>query len=284
MDRLLPIVVAGLGVGSVYALVAFGLTMIYRSTTVMNFAHGQVFMLGAVIALILIEDGMPYVLAILCSVAAAFVVGVLIEKVAMERLLNADHVVLVFATVAVGFIILGAVRYFSFDQRGMPPLISGNVRIGGAVIDPQYLLTLGVLAAISGTFAWVFLRTPVGRVARASTQSLRGAGLVGIDVRRVFTVMWGLGCAVAALGGILAAPTLSVSPDIGERPLILGFAVMALGGFGSFLGAVVGGLILGVVEQLAAFYVSTTLGDAIGFVVILLVLLIRPSGLFGTHE
>lgn len=284
MDRLLPIIVAGLGVGSVYAMVALGLTMIYRSTTVMNFAHGQVFMLSAVIALLLIERGMPYVLAIVCSVAAAFVLGVLIEKVALERLLNADHVVLVFATVAVGFIILGAVRYFSFDQRGMPPLVGGSIRVGSAVIDPQYLITLGVLAVISGAFAWVFLRTPMGRVARASTQSLRGAGLVGINVQRVFATMWGVGCAVAGLGGILAAPTISVSPDIGARPLILGFAVMALGGFGSFLGAVVGGLILGVVEKLAAFYVSTTLGDAIGFVVILLVLLIRPSGLFGAHD
>jgi branched-chain amino acid transport system permease protein len=284
MDRLLPIIVAGLGVGSVYSLVALGLTMIYRSTTVMNFAHGQIFMVGAVISLLLIESGWPYVLAIVCAVAAAFVIGVLIEKVALERLLHADHVVLVFATVAIGFIIVGAVRYFGFDQRGMPPLVGGTIHVGGSVVEPQYLVTLGALAIISAGFAWVFLRTGVGRVARASTQSLRGAGLVGINVHGVFATMWGVGCAVAALGGILAAPMISVSPDIGNRPLILGFAVMALGGFGSFLGAVVGGLILGVVEKLAAFYVSTTLGDAIGFVVILLVLLIRPSGLFGAHD
>ncbi len=284
MDRFIAILVAGLGVGSVYALVALGLTMIYRSTTVMNFAHGQVFMVGAVVTLVLIDDGVPYLVAIACALALAFAIGVAIEKIALERLLNADHVVLVFATVAVGFIMLGTVRYFSFDQRGMPPLIEGNVHIGGTVIDPHYLLTLGVLGLISAGFAYVFQRTQIGAVARASTQSLRGAGLVGIDVRRVFAVMWGIGCTVAALGGILAAPTLSVSPDIGERPLILGFAVMALGGFGSFLGAVVGGLILGLVEQMAAFYVSTTLGDAIGFVVILLVLLIRPSGLFGAHD
>jgi len=277
--------VSGLSQGAVYGLMALGLTFIYRSTTVLNFAHGESFMLGAFITVATIEEGIPYVPAMLIAIVSVFVAGVLIEKVAFEPLLERDHVTQVFATVAVSFIIKGLVRRVTVDERGVPPLLDMDfIRVGTAVLNPQHLLTASTLLVVSVFFGYLFLRTGLGRILRASTESLRGAMLVGIDVRRVFAAMWGAGAAVGAISGILAAPTLLFSPDIGGRPLLLGFAAMALGGFGSFVGAVVGGVLLGLIQVAAGFYVSTTLGDLSGFLLIFLVLLVRPQGIFRTGE
>ena len=276
---------SGLSQGAVYGLMALGLTFIYRSTTVLNFAHGESFMLGAFITVATIEEGIPYVPAMLIAIVSVFVAGVLIEKVAFEPLLERDHVTQVFATVAVSFIIKGLVRRVTVDERGVPPLLDMDfIRVGTAVLNPQHLLTASTLLVVSVFFGYLFLRTGLGRILRASTESLRGAMLVGIDVRRVFAAMWGAGAAVGAISGILAAPTLLFSPDIGGRPLLLGFAAMALGGFGSFVGAVVGGVLLGLIQVAAGFYVSTTLGDLSGFLLIFLVLLVRPQGIFRTGE
>ena len=279
------IVVSGLSQGAIYALVALGLTIIYRSTTVVNFAHGAIFMLSALVAAVLIQSGTPYLLAVAAGLAVAVVVGVLIQTVVMNRILTQDHMTLVFATVAISFIIRGAATLYSVEIRGMPAVF-GNTQmdIGGAVVSPQYVLTSAALVVVAAGFGYVLVGTKAGSLIRASTQSLRGAALVGIDVRRVFATTWAIGAGLAGLAGVLAAPTLLVGPSMGDRPLILGFAAMALGGFGSLLGAILAGLILGVLEQIANFYISTSLGDMIGFLVIAVVLVVRPSGLFGTLE
>lgn len=285
MEDLLQVLVSGLSQGAVYALMALGLTFIYRSTTVLNFAHGENFMLGAFATVVLIEDGVPYLLAVAIAVVALLAVGVLLDKIAFEPLLERDHVTQVFATIAVSVVIKGLVRRVAVDERGVPPLLDVEfIRVGSAVLNPQHVLTVLALVIVSVFFWFLFLRTGLGRILRASTQSLRGAMLVGIDVRTVFAAMWGIGAAVGAIAGILAAPTLLFSPDMGARPLLLGFAAMALGGFGSFVGAVVGGVLLGLIQIAAGFYVSTTLGDLSGFLLIFVVLVVRPEGIFKTSE
>lgn len=285
MDDLVQITISGLSQGAVYGLMALGLTVIYRSTTVLNFAHGAFFALGAVLTLFLLDADVPYLLAILIAVAVVLLVGVIVFRVAFDRLLAEEHVTQVFATVAVSFILTGALRAFSADQRGMPTLFDGQMwQVGTIAINPQHVVSVVTLIAVSGAFAWVFLKTRFGRILRASTQNLRGASLVGINVTSVFGAMWGVGSALAALAGILAAPTLLVSADVGVRPFLLGFAAMSLGGFGSFPGAVVGGLLIGLIEVFAGFYISTTLGNAAGFLIILVVLLVRPQGIFGSGE
>lgn len=285
MADLLQVLISGLSQGAIYGLMALGLTVVFRSTTILNFAHGEAFMVGAFVTLMLLQAGLPYPLAILVALLIVVIGGMIINKVAFEPLLDAEHTTQVFATIAVSFIFKGTVRYFSVDQRGMPPLLGGGlIRVGGAIINPQHIMSALVLIAVSLIFGYVFLRTRAGRILRACTQSVRGAELVGVDVKRIFTYMWGVGPGLGAIAGILAAPTLLVSPDIGGRPLLLGFAAMALGGFGSFIGAVVGGVLLGLIEVFAAFYVSTSLGNVAGFAVILLVLLIRPVGIFGSSE
>lgn len=285
MDDLVQITISGLSQGAVYGLMALGLTVIYRSTTVLNFAHGAFFALGAFLTLFMLEADVPYLLAIGASVTAVLVLGIVVFHVAFGRLLAEEHFTQVFATVAVSFILTGVLRAVSADQRGMRTLFGGEMwTVGAVAINPQHLVSIVTLLVVSGAFAWVFLKTRFGRILRASTQNLRGATLVGINVTAVFAAMWGVGSALAALAGILAAPTLLVSADVGVRPFLLGFAAMSLGGFGSFPGAVVGGLLIGLIEVFAGFYVSTTLGNAAGFLIILVVLLIRPQGIFGSGE
>lgn len=285
MDDLIQITISGLSQGAIYGLVALGLTVVYRSTTVLNFAHGEAFMLGAFLTLVCLQAGIPYPAAIALGVAGVFIIGVIIDRIAFEPLLDSEHTTQVFATIAVGFMLKGGVRYFLVDQRGMPPIAGSNhIRLGSALINPQHLVTALTLIVITFLFGFIFYQTRVGRILRACTQSLRGASLVGINIKGVFKVMWGVGPVLGAIAGILAAPTLLVSPDIGGRPLLLGFAAMALGGFGSFPGAIVGGILLGLIEVSAAFYISTTLGDVAGFLVILIVLLVRPRGIFGSSE
>ena len=283
---LVQVLVSGLGQGSVYALVALGLTLIYRSTTTLNFAHGALFMLAPFIALALYVRGTPLLFSIVVALLAVAILGWVVDKMAFEPLLEKDHITQVFATVAIGFIITGAVRYVTVDQHAMPPFLGNDayVDVLGAKVSTQYFVMIAALVLTSLALAYFFLRTQLGLIIRACTGNLRGASLVGINVRRVFGLMWALGALLAGLAGVLAAPTLLVGADIGNRPLIIGLAAMALGGFGSIPGAVLGGLLMGLLEVFGAFYISTQLGDVTGLLVILLLLLVRPTGILGSSE
>jgi branched-chain amino acid transport system permease protein len=281
---LIQMLVSGLSAGSIYALMALGMAVIYRSTTVLNFAQGEVFMLGGFIALIAITVlGLSYAWAFVIALLGVFLIGAVIDKVAFQPLLHADHLSQVFATVGLLFIIRGGVRYFQADQERLPGAFgTGSIEIGGASVNPQHLLIIGALIVATVVFAVLFNRTYLGRIMRASTQSLRGCALVGINLRRVFALMWATGALLAGLAGVLAGPILLVGPDMGHRPLLMGLAGMTLGGFGSLPGAVAGGLLIGLAEVSAGMYVSTRLGDAAGFIIVFLVLLLRPRGLFST--
>jgi branched-chain amino acid transport system permease protein len=279
----IQVLIAGLGQGSVYAIMALGLTLILRSTTVLNFSHGALYMASAFIALELIRAGVSYAFAVVISVAAVALIGAIINFVAFQPLLHKEHVTQVFATFAVSSIIIGIVGYVTVDQRGMPPILPmQSVRVGSITFNPQYLIMIGVLVVAGTALALFFRYTRAGVVIRASTDNLRGATLVGINVRRVFLIMWTLGATLAAIAGILAAPTTLVSATMGETPMIAALAAMTLGGFGSIPGSVVGGLLMGLLETGGNFYVSTQLGGVAGFVAVFLLLVIRPRGLQGS--
>lgn len=286
MSDLIQVSVSGLAQGAIYALVALGLTVVYRSTTVMNFMHSENFMLGAFITLIMVTIwNIPMIIAMPAAVLGVFLVGFIVDKVGFEPLLNAPHISQVFATIAISFILKGVVRFFTVDERPLPSITGSTVlRFGDAVVRPQDILTASVLIVATLLLAFLFWRTHIGLIMRAGTQSLRGCALVGIDVKRLFMLMWGVGGALGAIAGILAAPTLLVYPDMGGRSLMLGWAGMTLGGFGTFPGAIVGGVLVGLLEVAAGYYVSTTLGDVAGYATILVVLLVRPQGIFGSRE
>lgn len=284
MSTFVQALVAGLSDGSIFALLALGLVLVYRATTILNFSHGISFVLGAFFSLQLAQAlDLPFWLVAVVAVVGVFVFGLVVERLVMEPLMQADHLSQVFATIAILFIGVGTVRYFLLVPERLPSLLGAEpLHVGDIVLNRQYLASIAVLIVVTALLTYLFRWTSLGRTLRGTTQSLRGAALVGINTRRVFLVTWATAAALGAVAGILAGPIYLVSADMGARGLILAFAGMTLGGFGSIPGAVVGSLIVGVTGVLAATYLSTTLGDAAAFALILAVLVIRPQGIFGS--
>jgi branched-chain amino acid transport system permease protein len=281
---LAQLVVSGLAVGSVYALMALGMTVLYRATTVVNFGHGEFFMLGAFAVYVTKHLlGWPYAAAIIFSFVLLFLIGVLIERGLMRPLQNAPHLSLAMMTVALSFLLKGVTRFFyGRDVSPLPPLIEGEpIDFGPAVLFPQDVLVVSTSLAAVVVFFVFFQRTRLGKVIQAASQTPRGAALVGINVPAFHSAMWGVAAALGALAGLLIAPSTLVYPDMGAYMLIRAFAAMTLGGFGSLGGAVAGGLALGVIENLMGGYISSSLVDIAAYLVIIFVLLLRPSGLFG---
>jgi branched-chain amino acid transport system permease protein len=278
------LVVSGLAVGSIYALVALGMTVLFRATTVVNFGHGEFFMLGAFALYVLKEvAGMPYPLAIVLSFTLLFVTGLLVERMLIRPLGAAPHLALAMMTVAVAFLFKGVTRFFyGREVSPLPPLIGGEpIDFGTVVLFPQDILVMIASFVTMAAFFIVFQRTQIGKVVQAASSSPRGAALVGINVPGFKSAMWGVSALMGALAGLLIAPSTLVYPDMGGQMLIRAFAAMTLGGFGSLEGAVVGGLAVGIIENLTGGYVSSALVDIASYLVIVVVLLIRPQGLFG---
>lgn len=281
---LVQLLVSGIAVGSVYALVALGMTILYRSTTVVNFCHGEFFMLGAfgvVVAQQLL--GWSYGASIVFALVLLLAVGVLTERVLIRPLRNAPFVTLAMMTVALSYLLKGVSRFFyGREVVPLPPLLAGDpIELGGAVLFAQDALIVGFTAVVVAAFFVFFQRTQLGKVIQAASQAPRGASLVGINVPLLRNGMWGVGAAMGAAAGILIAPNTLVYPDMGGHMLIRAFAAMCLGGFGSFPGAVLGGVTLGVIENLAGGYVSSALVEITAYLVIVTVLVLRPQGILG---
>jgi branched-chain amino acid transport system permease protein len=281
---LAQLVVSGLSVGSIYALVALGMTVLFRSTMVVNFGHGEFFMLGAFALYVLKEvAGFPYSMAILGSFVLLFVTGMLVERGLMRPLGNAPHLSFAMMTVAVAFLFKGGARFFyGREVSPLPPLLEGEpIAFGNVVLFPQDLLVMMTSLATMALFFLFFQRSQIGKVIQAASACPRGAALVGIDVPRFRNLMWGVSALMGALAGLLIAPSTLIYPDMGNQMLIRAFAAMTLGGFGSLGGAVVGGLALGIIENLMGGYVSSALVEIASYIVIVTVLVFRPQGLFG---
>jgi branched-chain amino acid transport system permease protein len=280
----LQLALSGLAQGAIYALVALSMCVVYRATTVVNFGHGDLVMAGAfVVYLLVVLAGLPFYASAALAIVLLAALGVTIEVGLIERIKAGPHIGFALMCIALGYVLRGIARAVwgrevlpmprVFD---FPPLLMGELVLTGDAI--VIFAAVGVLLAL---FFVVFYRSSAGRVMQAVCQSERGAALVGINVRAFHGVMWGVGAALAAGGGVLVAPLTLLHPGLGASFLIKGFAAMTLGGFGSLGGAVLGGLILGVAEQLIGGYVSTKLIDITAYLVIILVLALRPNGLFG---
>jgi branched-chain amino acid transport system permease protein len=277
------LIVSGLAVGSVYALVALGMTILFRATTVVNFCHGEFFMLGAVAVYVLRQLlGWPYPLAIAVAFALMFLVGMMAERL-MRPLHKAPHLSIAMMTVALSFFFKGVARLFYGREVGpLPPLIDGEpIELWSVVLLPQDILVMLASLAVVSIFFVFFHKTQFGKIIQAASQTPRGAALVGLNVPAFHSVMWGVAALMGALAGLLIAPSTLVYPDMGAHMLVRAFAAMTLGGFGSLGGAVVGGLVLGVIENLMGGYLSSSLVDIAAYLVIVVVLLSRPQGLLG---
>ena len=284
---LAQLIVSGLSVGCVYALVALGMTVLYRATTVVNFGHGEFFMLGAFIVYLAREHfAWPYFAAIPAACLLLFVIGMAIERGLMRPLQHAPHISLAMMTVAFSFLFRGVARFFyGRDITQLPPLIQGApVAVGGVVLFPQDILVIAVSLAVVVCFFLFFQATETGKIIQAASQNPKGAALVGINLPFFHALMWGVAAVIGALAGILIAPMTLVYPDMGGHVLIRAFAAMTLGGFGSLPGAVIGGLVLGISENLMGVYISSALVEIAAYLIIIVVLLVRPEGLFGAWK
>jgi branched-chain amino acid transport system permease protein len=289
------LLVSGLTTGSLYALVAMGLVVVYKATGVVNFAHGELFMLGGFLAYTLhVLARVPYVPALVLAIVATLLLGVVTERLAYRPLMRAPTVSLVLAAVGFSYVLKGAAREI-WGGRGdyipFPPLVRADPIVLGTgfgpladvVLVPQQLVVLtGALVAMLA-FAAFFNLTRAGKVLQATAENAKAAALVGIPVARVYAFTWGLGAAVAGAAAALMAPLTLIYPDVGAVLLVKAFAAAVLGGLGSLPGAALGGLTMGVIEQVAGGYVHTSLQDVSAFLVIMLVLIIRPTGLLGAR-
>lgn len=280
----LQLALSGLAQGAIYALVALSLCVVYRSTTVVNFGHGDLVMAGAfVVYVMVVLAGLPFLASAFAAVVLLFILGLCIEVGLIERIKAGPHIGFALMCIGFGYVLRGIARAgWGREVLPMPRVLDfPPLLMGDLVVTGDSLVIFAVVAVLLGAFFLLFYRSSAGRVMQAVCQSERGAGLVGINVRAFHGVMWGAGAALGAAGGVLVAPITLLHPNLGAIFLIKGFAAMTLGGFGSFGGAVAGGLILGVAEQLVGGYVSTKMIDITAYLVIILVLALRPNGLFG---
>jgi branched-chain amino acid transport system permease protein len=283
MPELMQFLLSGVTVGAVYALVALGFTIIYNASDVVNFAQGEFVMLGGMITVFAHIAGLPLPLAALIAILATASVGVALNKLAIEPARGAPVVSLIIITIGASIFIRGVAQIVFDKQLHRFPAFTGDtpIQILGATILPQALWVLaGAIAVFVGLWLF-FTKTLTGRAVLATSNNRLAAQLVGINTNWVMTLSFALSAAIGALAGVLVTPITNTSYDVGIALALKGFAAAMLGGMGNPKGALVGGILLGLIEALTAGYLSSQYKDAAAFVVILVVLFAMPRGIFG---
>lgn len=277
--------ITGLGWGGLYALVGLGMVIMMKALDVANFAAGELLMLGAFLAYAFYYSfGLPYYLAVFLTIIAALLIGLGCERIGSRPIIGSGHVVLVMATVALSVLLKGISRsIWGKEFLTFPPIFSSfeSIKISNIIVNTQYLVVL-ILTLLIILLVTIFFRyTRLGKMMRATSESQKGAALVGINVATIFSLTWMLCTVLGAIAGILIAPITLLFPDMGNRFIIKGFACAVLGGFTSIPGVILGGFIMGVMEILAGYYIWSALTDIFAFLAIAIVLLIKPTGLLG---
>lgn len=288
MTQFLQYTISGLATGSIYALVALGLALIYRSTRILNFAHGDITTAGTFFAFTLLglnlHWGLAFILALLFGSALAIVFYFSVLVPAQRR--EATQLGQIILTLGLGLILQGLVSYFggTVPQSFPFPLSDTKIyRIGSVVISQLSLGTFGIGLFASLLFYLLVQKTRLGLAMRATSENLPAAQTMGIPTRSILALSWGLAALLGVLAGLFLAPALLLDPFFMLEPFLKGFAAAILGGLNSLPGAIVGGLILGVAESLAGGFVSIAFKNTFAFLIIILVLLVRPEGLLGTE-
>ncbi|MEI7816306.1 MAG: branched-chain amino acid ABC transporter permease [Desulfuromonadales bacterium] len=286
-DQILQYTLSGLSTGAIYALIGIGFSIIYNATGIINFAQGEFVMLGGLLTLSCMELlKLPLWAAVPCAVAISTVVGVLFERLAIRPLKLPTPINLVIITIGGSILIRGlAMLLWGKDTHTIPPF-SGDtpIAIGGATVLPQHLWILAITIIIILVNKVYFYHTISGKAMRACSYNRRAAGLVGIDVKRMVMFSFVISSAMGAMAGIIVAPLTMTAYDVGVMLGLKGFCAAIIGGMSSGLSTVIGGLLLGVLESLGAGLISSGYKDAIAFIILLLILFIRPQGLFGKAD
>ena len=276
----------GISLGSVYALIALGYTMVYGIAKMLNFAHGDVIMVGAFITYTMCSTmGLSPVIGVLAAVVACTLLGMAIEKVAYKPLRKATSPLAVLITaIGVSYLLQNlALLIYGSEQKAFPVLFTiPSVELGGMYIDGITIATMAVTAIIMVGLSLFINRTRMGKAMRAVSEDKEAAELMGISVNRTITVTFAIGSALAGVAAIFyRAAYTYIRPTTGAMPGIKAFTAAVFGGIGSIPGAMLGGVLLGVIEQLSKTYISTLWADAIVFGVLVAVLVVKPTGLLG---
>jgi branched-chain amino acid transport system permease protein len=286
MQELLQQVLSGLATGAIFASLALALVLIYNAMGLVNFAQGEMAMFATFIAFTLIDRGLSYWIALPLTLVLAFIGGVVIQRVVIRPVERAPVLTLVIVTLGLATLLNGLAGFlFGYIPRSFPsPFSVQTISLAGAVISYRDLGVMGVSAVVLVAIYILLQRTTLGLAMRAASHHPDASRLLGIRVSWMLALGWGLASAVGAVSGIMVAPILLLEPNMMQTVIIYAFAAAVLGGVESPLGAVVGGLIVGVTVTLAGAYVPGVGGDlqlAVAFAIIIAVLIIKPSGLFG---
>ncbi len=277
----------GVSLGSIYALIALGYTMIYGIIKLINFAHGDIYMVGAYIGFFAITFGnLPIVPALLISMVVTGFLGMLVEKLAYKPLRHAPRISILITAIGVSFFLEYTSMYFvTPTPRTFPDVFgSSSFDIAGFVLNGQQVFIFGITIVLMGILTYIVNKTKVGKAMRAASFDTETAQLMGIDSDKIISLTFCIGSALAAAAGVLVGIYYNtIDPLMGIMPGLKAFVAAVLGGIGILPGAVVGGIILGVIEALVAGFLSSTFRDAAAFAILILVLLIKPGGLFGKN-
>ena len=287
MQQILQQLVNGISLGSIYALIALGYTMIYGIIKLINFAHGDVYMVGAYTGFLAVTfAGFPLWAAIIAAMVVTGILGVLIERIAYKPLRNAPKISVLITAIGVSFFLEYTSMYFVSPTPRTFPDLFGDVAwsIGPLVVNGQQVLILALTFVLMLILTYIVQRTKMGKAMRAASFDTETAQLMGIDADKVISFTFCVGSALAAVAGVLVGVYYnSIDPLMGIMPGLKAFIAAVLGGIGILPGAVAGGLILGIVEAFVSGFISSTFRDAAAFAILILVLLIRPTGLFGKN-
>ena len=284
LDAILQTSLSGLFMGSVYALIAIGFTLVFGVTNIVNFAHGHLVMGAMFVTYLLFKTANvdPYV-SLIVVLPLFFALGALLYTVVIQRIVEAPHSAHMMVTLGLLIFFENVANFFfGSDLRGITTTYTTSSFLVGDISIPIARLGAAAVSLAAVVVLALFLhRTSLGKAIRASANNREGAALVGIDVGRVYLIAFSLGTAAAALAGAVIMPFSLVSPFVGGEFILKAFVIAVLGGLGSVAGALVGGLLIGFVEALSSLYISASLGNAIVFAILIAVLLYRPWGIFG---
>jgi branched-chain amino acid transport system permease protein len=283
--QFIQLLISGIAQGCIYGLIALGFVLIYKATEIVNFAQGELMMLGAFCALAAMAWlGLPFWLAVLSTLAAMALLGLLLERLLIRPILGEPAFSIIMLTFGIAYVARGAITMIpgvGTETHMLPvPYKDQVLQLGTLVLSAEHLAVIAVTAVLCGVLYALFGYSKVGIAMQATSQNQLAAYYMGIPVKRINGLVWALAALVAAVAGILLAPITFVHANMGFIGL-KAFPAAVVGGFGSLPGAIVGGLIIGVIESLSGFYLPEGFKDTAAYIVVLIMLVIRPNGLFG---
>ena len=287
MQQFCQQLINGISLGSIYALIALGYTMIYGIIKLINFAHGDIYMIGAYFGFFATTQlGVGFIPAIIIAMAGAAVVGIIIERIAYRPMRNAPRIAILITAIGVSFLLeYGMILFVSPQPRTFPAVFTPSVyHMGPLVANSQQLVILISAIILMVTLSYIVNSTKAGKAMRAVSFDADAARLMGINIDKVISMTFALGSALAAAGGVLVGVYYnSIDPLMGMMPGLKAFVAAVLGGIGIIPGAMMGGIILGVVEAMVSGFLSSTFRDAAAFGILILILLYKPAGLLGKN-